>query len=141
MEHKKWHKKWRHLSDRAAQCFNAGFVIFKNEFFRSEMYESIKHAIKKQQPLNDEKFLRIFLSRDNQKVLHAPTKYNARIIWLHSGQGKRRYGAYVGDEGDEAVHVVHYVGQENKPWLRHPGRSNLTYWYDRWDECNDWEIE
>ena len=96
--------------------FNAGFIVFKNIFFGSSKHKKLKKSILNKKPENDETFLRSFFREES--LLHAPTSFNARVIWLD------KYGD---DYSDEDVHVMHFVGQENNPWL-----NNKTKWEAEW---------
>jgi lipopolysaccharide biosynthesis glycosyltransferase len=107
IDHKRsWHTKWFYR--RKSHNFNAGFIIFKGSFFDSDIHHRIKASIRKNQPKNDEQYLRKFFG----ELLYAPTKFNARIIWIDDM-------AYKNDD----VYVVHFVGQENKPWIIEPQGS------------------
>tara|TARA_B100000214_G_scaffold315833_1_gene249211 strand:- start:8757 stop:9644 length:888 start_codon:yes stop_codon:yes gene_type:complete len=107
---------FRGLKFYKPHVFNAGFIVFKNRFFGSSNHKKLKLSILNKKPDNDEKFLRHFFREES--ILHAPTKFNARVIWLD------KYGD---GYSDEDVHVMHFVGQENKPWL-----NNKTKWESEW---------
>lgn len=107
---------YRNLKFYKPHVFNAGFIVFKNRFFGSSKHKKLKASILNKKPDNDETFLRHFFQEES--ILHAPTKFNARVIWLD------KYG---GDYSDEDVHVMHFVGQENNPWL-----NNKTKWEAEW---------
>lgn len=107
VDHKKvWHENW--FEKNVNHNFNAGFIVFSRSFFGSELHENLKKEIIREKPHNDETYLRRFFNK--RCLLYAPTKFNGRIIWLNKAAQ---------DSGD--VYVVHFVGQENKPWLSRSG--------------------
>jgi len=113
IDHKRsWHKEW-FLKSRDHN-FNAGFIVFKGSFFKSKECIKLKDTICANSPNNDEKFLRSFF--EGRELLYAPTKFNGRIIWLNKNAVKI-----------DDIYVVHFVGQENKPWLK-----NETIWEAEW---------
>ena len=118
IDHKKsWHTEWFH---KCNHNFNSGFIVFKNSFFGSDTHQKLKSGIQRDQPKNDEKYLRSFFN--NQDLLYAPTKYNARIIWLNREALK-----------NDDIYVIHFIGQENKPWLK-----NQTRWESEWHKIFNW---
>ena len=120
VDHKRvWHKEWFF---RKKHNFNAGFIVFKKSFFKSVTFKDLREQILMRQPNNDEKFLRTFFRHKN--LVYAPTKFNGRIIWLNE----------VAVDEDE-VFVVHFVGQENKPWLR-----KVTRWEIEWHKIFNMSI-
>tara|TARA_B100000683_G_C12414010_1_gene525034 strand:- start:31 stop:858 length:828 start_codon:yes stop_codon:yes gene_type:complete len=103
VDHKRvWHENW--FERNCKHNFNAGFIVFSQSFFGSELHENLKKEIIREQPSNDEVYLRKFFNK--RCLLYAPTKFNGRIIWLNKEA----------QDADD-VYVVHFVGQENKPWL------------------------
>ena len=103
IDHKRsWHTKWFH---KDSHNFNGGFIVFKGSFFGSVTHQKLKDKIRKDQPRNDEQYLRNFFK--SQPLLYAPTKFNARLIWLNEKAVK-----------NDDIYVMHFVGQENKPWLK-----------------------
>tara|TARA_B100000214_G_scaffold210194_1_gene152633 strand:- start:713 stop:1516 length:804 start_codon:yes stop_codon:yes gene_type:complete len=118
IDHKNvWHKNW--FDKKRDHNFNAGFIIFDRSFFGSEEHERLKNNIERAQPRNDERYLRQFFSGRN--LLYAPTKFNGRIIWLKKCPK------------EDDVFVVHFVGQENKPWLfLNKPKRKIGRWHKEW---------
>ncbi len=115
VDHKRvWHKEWFYRDDHN---FNAGFIVYKGTFFNHSDHQSLRKDILRAKPLNIEKYLRWFFNK--KRLLYAPTKFNGRIIWLNERAVH-----------EDDVYVVHFVGQEHKPWKKNCQAKHM--WLKKW---------